>query len=170
MPSDVARHYAQVLLDIAVTGGDDEASLSRLAAGIDEFAAALERSPELGKALTSPAIPRERRAGLAGTVANRILPGLTAGTVRFGHGGAGTVGSPRGNGGGVPGGARPSIAGVVEAEVVSARPLDERGRASLRSGTASCVLRHPQASLSVRIRSCWVGSSCASGTGSMTPA
>ncbi len=143
MPSDVARHYAQVLLDIAVTGGDDEASLSRLAAGIDEFAAALERSPELGKALTSPAIPRERRAGLAGTVANRILPdsrlaqfvSVMVARERSDHL-AETAAAFRA--------ALDKHRGVVEAEVVSARPLDERGRASLRAALEAAFSGTPR--------------------------
>ena len=125
----VARHYARVLLDTAVAAGNDD-GLGRLATGLDEFASVLARSPELAKALTSPAIPRQRRAALAETIAGRILPDSLLG--RFV---AVMVARERSEYFGETAQAFRAVLdehrGIVEGEVVSARPLDEEDRATL---------------------------------------
>ena len=128
---DVARHYARVLLDTVATAGAGAEDLERLATGLTEFAASLERSPELRKTLISPAIARSRRARLAETVADRIVPDSRLGKFvsvmvdreRSEHI-AETASAFRA--------ALDERRGIVEAEVVSARPLGEPDRASLR--------------------------------------
>ena len=145
MSSEVARHYARVLLDtVAATGGDE--NLESLAAGLEEFAASLERSPELLKTLTSPAIARRRRAAVAKAVADRILPdsdlgrfvSVMVGRERSGHL-VETAAAFRT--------ALDEHRGIVEAEVVSARQLDERDRESLRAALASAFSGTPRAAL-----------------------
>lgn len=140
--SDVARHYAGILLDTVVARGDEE-KLEPLAGGLDEFAASLDRSPELLKTLTSPAIPRQRRAAAAKAVADRILPDSDLGRFvsvmvareRSGHL-AETAAAFRA--------ALDEHRGIVEAEVVSARQLDERDRASLEAALASAFSGTPR--------------------------
>ena len=143
MSSQIARHYARVLLDTAVASGDGEESLERLAAGLDEFATALEDSPDLSKALSSPAIPRPRRSGLAETVADRILP-----ATRLGRFVAVMVARERSEHLVETAAAfRAAVdehRGVVDAEVVSARPLGERDRMSLREAVASAYSGTPR--------------------------
>lgn len=125
--SEVARHYARVLLDTAASSGDD---LDALARGLDALAACLDGSPELRKTLASPAIPRPRRAALAGAVAERIAPGSRLS--RFV-----SVMVERERAAHLPASVRAFRAaldahqGIVEAEVVSARPLDGANRARL---------------------------------------
>ena len=140
--SEVARHYARVLLDTVVATGD-EAKLEPLAKGLEEFAASLERSPELLKTLTSPAIARGRRAAVAKAVADRILPDSDLGrfvSVMVGRERsaelAETAAAFRA--------ALDEHRGIVEAEVVSARPLDDRDRASLRAALASAFSGTPR--------------------------
>lgn len=137
MSSEVGRHYARVLLETVVAGGAGEEELDRLAAGLEEFAVSLERSPELLKTLISPAIARPRRARLAEAVADRILPGSRLGKFvsvmvarERSENLAETAGAFRA--------ALDERRGIVEADVVSARQLDESDRASLREaiGTA----------------------------------
>ncbi len=143
MSSEVARHYARVLLDTVVAGGAGEEHLERLATGLEEFAASLERSPELLKALMSPAIARPRRARLAETVADRILPDSRLGKFvsvmvareRSEHL-AETAGAFRA--------ALDERRGIVEAEVVSAHQLDERDRASLRGAIEAAFSGTPR--------------------------
>lgn len=143
MPSEVARHYARVLLDAAADGGASEEDLERLAAGLGEFAQSLERSPELLKTLTSPAIARSRRARLAETVADRILPdsqlgrfvSVMVGRERPEHL-AETAAAFRA--------ALDERRGIVDAEVVSARQLDERDRASLREAIEAAFSGAPR--------------------------
>ena len=72
MSREVAGHYARVLLEVAVESGAD---LHALADGLDAFAACCSESPDLARALDSPATPRAARAALAETVAQRIAPG-----------------------------------------------------------------------------------------------
>lgn len=72
MSREIADHYARVLLEVAVESGAD---LPALADGLDAFAACCAESPELARALESPATPRSARASLAETVARRIAPG-----------------------------------------------------------------------------------------------
>ena len=133
--SEVARHYARVLLDTAASSGDD---LDALAAGLDSFAACLDGSPELRKALASPAIARARRAALAGALAERIAPGSRLS--RFA-----SVMVERERATHLPESARAFRAaldahqGVVRAEVTSARPLDEAGRARLREAIGKAL-------------------------------
>ncbi|MXW70897.1 MAG: ATP synthase F1 subunit delta [Acidobacteria bacterium] len=142
MPSEVARHYARVLLDTVAATGDGE-DLEALAGGLQEFAASLERSPELLTTLTSPAIPRGRRAAVAKAVADRILPdsdlgrfvALMVSRERSDHL-AETAAAFRA--------ALDEHRGIVEAEVVSARQLDERDRASLRTALASAFAGTPR--------------------------
>ncbi len=142
MSSDVARHYARVLLDTVVeTGGEEHLEL--LAGGLEEFAALLERSPELSKTLTSPAIARQRRAALAKAVADRILPDSALGRFvavmvareRSAHLAETAVAFRA---------ALDEHRGIVEADVVSARPLDDRDRASLRTALASAFSGTPR--------------------------
>ena len=143
MPNEVARHYARVLLDTVVAGGDGEESLERLGAGLDEFAALLKSSPDLREALSSPAIPRPRRSGLAETVADRILPGS-----RLGRFAAVMVARERSEHFVETAAAFRAVLdehrGIVEADVVSARPLDERDRASLREALESAYSGTPR--------------------------
>ena len=143
MSSEVARHYARVLLDtVAADGGADD-DLERLATGLEEFAASLESSPELLKTLASPAVARSRRAGLAETVADRILPDSRLGKFvsvmvrreRSEHLGE-TAAAFRA--------ALDERRGIVEAEVVSARQLDERDRASLREAIGAAFSGTPR--------------------------
>ena len=168
MSSQVARHYARVLLDtVAADGGADD-DLERLASGLEEFAASLESSPELLKTLASPAVARSQRARLAETVADRILPDSRLGKFvsvmvrreRSEHLGE-TAAAFRA--------ALDERRGIVEAEVVSARQLDERDRASLREAIGA-AFSGTRGSGSARIRSCWAVSSSASGIASTTPA
>lgn len=72
MSREVARRYADALLEAAAETGAD---LRRLAERLDGFAAACAESEELRSALASPATPRAVRARLAGSVAERIAPG-----------------------------------------------------------------------------------------------
>lgn len=143
MQSDVARHYARVLLDTAVAEGDDPESLERLASGLEEFGAALSDSGDLRKALTSPAVPRERRARLARELGDRIAPGS-----RLGRFVAVMVGRERAAH--LPETASAFRAaldadrGIVDAEVVSARPLDEPERANLRTALGDGVAGRPR--------------------------
>ena len=140
--SEVARHYARVLLETVVATGDEE-NLEALAGGLEEFAASLERSPELLKTLTSPAIARQRRAVVARAVADRILPDSHLGRFvsvmvareRSGHL-AETAAAFRA--------ALDEHRGIVEAQVVSARPLDERDRESLEAALASAFSGTPR--------------------------
>ncbi len=142
MSSEVARHYARVLLDTVVAAGDDE-KLESLAGGLDEFAVSLESSPEFLKTLTSPAIARGRRAAAAKAVADRILPDSGLGRFvsvmvareRSGHL-VETAAAFRA--------ALDEHRGIVEAEVLSARPLDERDRESLRAAMASAFSGTPR--------------------------
>ena len=142
MSSEVARHYARVLLETVVAAGDDE-SLETLAGGLEEFAASLERSPELLKTLTSPAITRGRRAAAAKAVADRILPDSDLGRFvsvmvareRSGHL-VETAAAFRA--------ALDEHRGIVEAEVVSARQLDERDRKSLQAALAAAFSGTPR--------------------------
>lgn len=71
MSREIAGHYARVLLEVAVESGAD---LRALADGLDAFAVCCAESPELARALESPATPRSARASLAETVARRIAP------------------------------------------------------------------------------------------------
>ena len=143
MSSEVARHYARVLLETAVAAGDDEEQLERLAAGLEEFAATLQSSRELAKTLASPAIPRPRRAALAKTIGDRILPGSALG--RFV-----SVMVARERSGRLAEAAAAFRAafdehrGIVEAEVVSARALEERDRASLRKALEAASYGAPR--------------------------
>ena len=142
MSSEVARHYARVLLDTVVGRGDEE-NLEPLAGGLEEFAASLERSPELLKALTSPAIARGRRAAVAKAVADRILPHSDLG--RF----VSVMVARERSGYLVEAAAAFRAAldehrGIVEAQVVSARELDERDRASLEAALASALAGTPR--------------------------
>ena len=142
MSSEVARHYARVLLDTTAATGDED-DLEALARGLEEFAAALDRSPELLKTLASPAIARGQRAAAAKAVADRILPDSNLGRFvsvmvareRSGHL-AETAAAFRA--------ALDEHRGIVEAEVVSARQLDERDRASLRTALASALAGTPR--------------------------
>ena len=143
MPSEVARHYARVLLDTAVTEGDPAESLERLASGLEEFGAALAESGELGKVLASPSIPRARRARLAERLGDRIRPGSRLGRFaavmvareRAAHlAGAATAFRA----------ALDAHRGIVDAEVVSAHPLDEAGRAGLRDALGAQLAGTPR--------------------------
>lgn len=135
--SEVAGHYARVLLDTAVAADDD---LDALARGLDDLAATLEGSSDLAKTLASPAIPRARRAGLAAALAERIAPDSRL--ARFA-----AVMVERERAGRLPQTAAAFRAaldahrGVVEAEVASARPLDETGRANLRAALPGARFR-----------------------------
>ncbi len=142
MSSEVARHYARVLLDTVVAAGNEK-NLEPLAGALEEFAASLERSPELLKTLTSPAIARGRRAAVAKAVADRILPDSELGrfvSVMVARERSGdlveTAAAFRA--------ALDEHRGIVEAEVVSARHLDERDRASLRAALASAFSGTPR--------------------------
>ena len=142
MSSEVARHYARVLLDTVVAAGGEK-NLEPLAGGLEEFAASLERSPELLKTLTSPVIARGRRAAVAKAVADRILPDSELGrfvSVMVARERSGdlveTAAAFRA--------ALDEHRGIVEAEVVSARQLDERDRASLRAALASAFSGTPR--------------------------
>lgn len=142
MSSEVARHYARVLLDTVVANGGDE-KLEPLAGGLEEFAASLGRSPELLKTLHSPAIARGRRAAAAKAVADRILPDSDLGRFvsvmvareRSGHL-VETAAAFRA--------ALDEHRGIVEAEVVSARQLDARDRDSLRAALAAAFSGTPR--------------------------
>lgn len=141
--SEVARHYAGVLLDTVVASGSADARLERLAVGLEDFAAALERSPELLKTLTSPAIARPRRAALAKTIADRILPdsdlgrfvAVMVGRERSEHL-AETATAFRA--------ALDEHRGIFEADVVSARALDESDRMSLREALTTAFPGTPR--------------------------
>ena len=144
MPSsEVARHYAQVLLDVAIEAGDPPEGLETLAHGLEEFAAALGGSSDLRKALASPAIPASARTRLAGAVGDRIAPGSRLS--RFV-----SVMVARERAGELRETARAFRAaldahrGVVEAEVVSARILSEADRASLREALAATYAGEPR--------------------------
>lgn len=142
MSSEVARHYARVLLETMVEAGREE-NLEPLAGGLEEFAASLESSPELLKTLTSPAIPRGRRAAVAKAVADRILPDSELGRFvavmvareRSGHLAEAAAAFRT---------ALDEHRGIVEAEVVSARQLDERDRTSIRAALASAFSGTPR--------------------------
>ena len=141
--SEVARHYARVLLDAEAAGGAGEEDLERLATGLEDFAVSLESSPELLKTLASPAVARSQRARLAETVADRILPDSRLGKFvsvmvrreRSEHLGE-TAAAFRA--------ALDEHRGIVEAEVVSARQLDERDRASLREAIEAAFSGTPR--------------------------
>jgi F-type H+-transporting ATPase subunit delta len=141
--SEVARHYARVLLDTVLESDGKEDRLERLAAGLEEFAASLERSPELLKTLTSPAIARPRRAALAKTIADRILPdsdlgrfvAVMVGRERSEHL-AETAAAFRA--------ALDAHRGVFEAEVASARELDASDRTSLREALTAAFSGTPR--------------------------
>ena len=144
MPSsEVARHYAQVLLDVAVEAGDSPEHLETLAEGLEQFAGALDSSPDLRKTLVSPAIPRSARARLAETVGDRIAPGSRLPrfvAVMVSRERAGELGET----------ARAFRAaldahrGVIEAEVVSARALSEADRANLRDALGTAYAGEPR--------------------------
>lgn len=143
MQGEVAGHYARVLLDTAVQEGDDQESLDRLAAGLEEFGGALTDSSDLLKSLTSPAVDRQRRARLAQEIGDRLLPGSRLGRFaavmvareRAAHL-AETATAFRA--------ALDAHRGVVDAEVVSARPLDERERRNLRNALAVALSGEPR--------------------------
>ena len=126
--SEVARHYARVLFETASAAGDD---LEELAQGLEELAKSLVAAPELAVALASRGISRARRAKLVEAVSDRLAPGSRLG--RFA-----AVMVERERAGDLPETARAFRAaldvhhGVVEAEVVSARPLDRTRRTRLR--------------------------------------
>ena len=127
--SEVARHYARVLFETASAAGDD---LEELAQGLEELAKSLVAAPELAVALASRGISRARRAKLVEAVSDRLAPGSRLG--RFA-----AVMVERERAGDLPETARAFRAaldvhqGVVEAEVVSARPLDRTRRTRLGS-------------------------------------
>lgn len=131
--SEAARHYARVLLDVAVREGDD---LDALADGLDVFAAAVAGSPASARALSSPAAPRSRRAHAAAEAARRAAPDpATADRLaRFV-----SVMVERDRSGEFEATAREFRAaldvhrGVMEAEVTSARRLDSGGRDAVRA-------------------------------------
>ncbi len=139
MRSDqVARHYARVLLEVAVAEGDD---LDALAQNLDAFAQTVAGTPELAQALGSPATPRARRARLAASVAEHVasdasglrLARFVAVMVERERAGefAATARAYRA--------ALDEHRGVVEAEVVSARPLDDAGREALTSALGAVL-------------------------------
>ncbi len=138
--SEVSRHYARVLLETAVSSGDES---EVLAEALDQLAELLQGSPDLAAALVSPAIPRARRARLANAVGDRLAPGS-----RLGRFAAVMVEHERGR-------ELPQTAaafrealdnhrGIVEAEVVSARPLDERSRMAVRGALAEMLGGKPR--------------------------
>lgn len=143
MHGEVARHYARVLLDTATAEGDDPESLERLASGLEQFGAAFADSADLRKALTSPAIARDRRARLARELGDRIAPGS-----RLGRFLSVMVARERGahvsETGDAFRAALDAHRGIVDAEVVSARPLDEGDRASLKEALAAAVSGAPR--------------------------
>ncbi len=127
--SEVARLYAGALLDVAVAAGDD---LDSLAKSLGELGDSIRKSPELATALSTPRIPRARRADLGVAVAERIaarsrLPQFVRVMVereRAEHIPETAVAFRS---------ALDAHQGVVEAEVASARPLDESSRKDLEA-------------------------------------
>ena len=144
MPAnDVARHYAQVLLDIGIEAGDDAERLETLARGLDEFAATLDGAPDLRKTLASPAISRGARARLAEIVAERLAPGTRLGrfvSVMVAHERAGELPEA----GNAFRKLLDAYRGVVEAEVVSARALSEADRTGLREALGAAYSGEPR--------------------------
>ena len=143
MHSDVARRCARVLLDTAMAEGDDPESLERLASGLEEFGVSFSDSAELRKALASPAIPRDRRARLAQAVGDRIAPGSWLGQflsimVAREHTAHLTETADAFRA------ALDAHRGIVDAEVVSARPLDERDRTDLREALRVAMAGTPR--------------------------
>lgn len=147
MPStEIARHYARVLLEVALAEGDD---LNALAGGLDAFGEAVSTHSDLARALTSPATPRSERAALAAAVARRAAPDpeVADRLSRFV-----SVMVERDRAGEFTSTAREFRAvlddhnGVVEAEVVSARPLDAAGREALREALETVLEGRPRLS------------------------
>ena len=143
MHGEVARHYARVLLDTAIAEGDDPESLEHLAAGLEEFGVSLSGSADLETALSSPAIPRDRRADLARKLGDRIAPGTRLGrfaSVMVARERAADLGETAA----AFRAALDAHRGIVDAEVVSARPLDDRDRASLHEALGAAVSGTPR--------------------------
>ncbi len=142
--SEVARHYARVLLEVALTEGDD---LDALAAGLDAIREAVSSHADLARALTSPAETRARRAALAAGLARCAAPDPVVADrlSRFV-----SVMVERDRADELETTAREFRAvlddhnGVVEAEVVSARRLDPAGREALREALAAVLEGRPR--------------------------
>lgn len=138
--TDVARHYARILLQVAADKGADREAI---ADGLARFAEALEVSAELRGALGSPALRRSRRAGAAVAALAHVAPDAAAeGSLlaRFLE-----VMVSRERAGVIPETAAAfralldAEAGAFEAEVISARPLSREARAGLAAALGEAL-------------------------------